>query len=40
MNDEAIDATDWEGYLVAENQLLDEVKTNVTQHIESDQPPP
>ena len=40
MNDEAIDATDWAGYLVAENQLFDEVKTNVTQRIENDQTPP
>ena len=40
MDDEAIDATDWAGYLVAENQLFDEVKTNVTQRIENDQTPP
>jgi alpha-beta hydrolase superfamily lysophospholipase len=40
MNDEAIDATDWAGYLVAENQLFDEVKTNVTQHLESEQKTP
>ena len=37
MNDEAIDATDWAGYLAAENQLFDEVKTNVTQQLESEQ---
>ena len=40
MNDKAIDATDWAGYLAAENQLFDEVKTNVTQQLESEQKNP
>ena len=37
MDDEAIDATDWAGYLAAENKLFDEVKNNVTQRLESAQ---
>ena len=40
MDHQAIDGTDWAGYLAAENKLFDEVKTNVTQQLESDQKNP
>ncbi len=40
MDDKAIDATDWAGYLAAENKLFDEVKSNVTQRLESAQQNP
>ena len=40
MDHQAIDGTDWAGYIAAENKLFDEVKTNVTQHLESDQKNP
>ena len=33
MDHQAIDGTDWAGYLAAENKLFDEVKTKVTQRI-------
>ena len=40
MDHQAIDGTDWAGYIAAENKLFDEVKTNVTQQLESDQKNP
>ncbi len=40
MDDLAIDGTDWAGYIAAENKLFEEVKTNVTQQLESDQKNP
>jgi len=35
LNAQAIDATDWNGYLAAENRIFDEVNMNVTQRLQA-----
>lgn len=37
LNAQAIDATNWSGYLAAENRLFDEVKQNVTQRLQPEE---